>query len=309
MAMKKLIVRIKGGLGNQLFCYAAARRLSWFNNAELVLDHVSGFVRDIEYKRKFRLDGFSISARLLTKQEQRKQFERIRRGITKLVNRCIRFEQRSYIEQASPDFDPRLMNLKLKASSTVIDGLWQSAHYFADIEEILRNDLRIKPPKDMQNLAAHAWIKKYQAVSVHVRWFSSPETKLGATNNVQNIYYLNALSIIRDKIKNPYYVVFSDEPKAAALMLNLPREQTLVIDWNSGDGGELADLWLMSSCQHFILANSTFSWWGAWLGALGADQIVLFPRREPTNAIGWAWDFEGQMPSTWVPVHESDLLV
>jgi hypothetical protein len=302
LAKQKLVARIKGGLGNQLYCYAAARRLAWVNNVELVLDHISGFARDAEYQRKYRLDGFSIPARLVTPGERYEPFERFRRGVVKLLNRRLPFERRTYIEQEFPDFDPRVLDLRLQAGTTVIDGLWQSAHYFADIEEMLRADLRITPPVDARNLDAQAWIKQHRAVSVHVRWFASPAAESGATTNVHAQYYLSALSMIRERIYEPYFAVFSDDPHAAAAMLDLPKERTLLVDWNSGEGGELADLWLMSSCEHYVVANSTFSWWGAWLGARSDDQLVLFPRCAPRDALGWAWDYEGQMPAAWLPV-------
>jgi hypothetical protein len=289
-------------LGNQIYCYAAARRLAWANNAELVLDHVTGFARDAEYQRKYRLDGFHIGARLATPGERYEPFERIRRGIVKKLNRFLPFGRRSYIEQEFPDFDPRLLDMKLQSASNVIDGLWQSVHYFADIEDILRADLRIQPPSDARNRDAQAWIERHGAVSVHVRWFSSPAGAADASTNVHARYYQSALSMLRERMQEPYFAVFSDDPHAAAAMLALPMERTLLVDWNTGDGGELADMWLMSSCKHYVVANSTFSWWGAWLGARQEDQLVLFPRCTPADALGWSWDYKGQMPAAWVPV-------
>ena len=83
----KLIARIKGGLGNQLFCYAAARRLALVNNAELVIDDVTGFVRDRQYRRQYALDRFQIPARKATPAERMEPFERYRRGVAKFVAR------------------------------------------------------------------------------------------------------------------------------------------------------------------------------------------------------------------------------
>lgn len=298
----KLIVRIRGGLGNQLFCYAAARRVALKNGHELVIDHVSGFSRDVVYRRAYRLDGFSISARLATPAERYEPFERVRRGIAKYIERQRPFEKRRYIEQEFPGFDPRLLNLKLQEGTTVIDGLWQSARYFDDIEETLRGDLRILPPVDKKNLDAHAWIKQNQAVAVHVRWFSSPDAVTGAEARVHKQYYRSALSILQQRIRQPRFAVFSDNPKAVAEILELPTDRTLLVDWNSDRGCELWDLWLMSYCQHFVLANSTFSWWGAWLGTQKKERLVLFPRCEPRDILGWGWDYEGQMPGDWIPV-------
>lgn len=83
--MSKLIARIKGGLGNQLFCYAEARRLALVNNAELVIDDVTGFVRDRQYRRQYALARFHIPARKATPAERMEPFERYRRGLAKFV--------------------------------------------------------------------------------------------------------------------------------------------------------------------------------------------------------------------------------
>lgn len=294
----KLVARIKGGLGNQLFCYAAARRLAIANQAELVLDPVSGFVRDIEYQRKYRLDGFSIPAKLASPSERLEPFERIRRAFIKFKERSRPYEQRRYIEQEFSDFDSRLLNRKLQAPVTVIDGLWQSTFYFYDITDILRTDLIIKPPTDNRNYSAVQWIKKNQAVAIHVRCYSTA----GSSGNVQEAYYRAALSLVADKIKKPYFAIFSDDPQYAISLLNLPQDRTLVVDWNENEGGEIIDFWLMKNCKHFIIANSTFSWWAAWLGARSADQLVFFPRRDVTIMPGWAWDYKGQMPIHWIDV-------
>ena len=81
----RVIARIKGGLGNQLFCYAAARRLALVNNAELVIDDVTGFVRDHQYCRQYMLDRFQIPVRKATPSERLEPFERYRRGVHKVA--------------------------------------------------------------------------------------------------------------------------------------------------------------------------------------------------------------------------------
>ncbi len=294
----KLVARIKGGLGNQLFCYAAARSLAIRNNAELVIDNITGFVRDSEYRRGYRLDGFAINARLANRQEMFFPFERIRRGLVKARNRRLPFYQRSYIEQEFPDFDDRLLQFRLCSRVTTIDGLWQSQLYFTDIEEILRADLQIIPPEDEHNKYAAQLIKGNNVVGIHIRYFSY----FGNLANVPLEYYRNALFEIKKRINNPYFVIFSDYPQAAKEVLDLPEKQTLLVDWNTGVRGELSDLWLMTKCQHFVISNSTFSWWGAWLGARNYKRLVLFPRCVPQEAIRWSWDYQGQMPISWIPI-------
>ncbi len=296
--MHKIIVRLKGGLGNQLYSYAAARRLALFNDSELIIDHVSGFERDYEYKRKYRLNRFNISCRIANAEERFVPFERQRRAIVKLLERRKPFELRNYIEQEFPDLDQRLLRLKIINPQTTIDGLWQSEAYFKDIAETIRLDLRIQPPIDRININAMNWIAAHNTVAIHVRWFDDQNSSA----NAPLAYYKKAIEYIYNKIKNPYFVLFSDNAKSAALSLDLDPEKLLKIDWNLHEGGEVDDLWLMTHCKNYIIANSTFSWWGAWLGASRDDQIVIFPRCKPRDAYGWAWDFKEQMPMKWVPI-------
>jgi len=120
----KIIARIKGGLGNQLFCYAAARRLALVSNAELVIDDVTGFIRDRQYRRKYALDTFPISARRATPRERKDPIGRYRRGIAKFIAKQHPFHERNYIEQEGTDFDQRLLEFRPKGT-VYIDGLWQ----------------------------------------------------------------------------------------------------------------------------------------------------------------------------------------
>jgi hypothetical protein len=302
MVLKRiLIARIKGGLGNQLFCYASARRLAYINNAELVLDSVSGFSRDKLYKRRYVLDSFSIPARLATPRERGEPFERLQRGFNKLISRFSRYEYQSYIQELSQEFDARLLRFKLQSKITTIDGLWQSYHYFSDIENIIRDDLKINLLPNERNLHAVNWIKNNNVIAIHIRWFGEKNSKF----NLPIIYYKKAIEIVSKKINNPCFAIFSDNPSAALELFDIPRDKLLLVDWNAHDGGELIDLWLMSHCVHFIMANSTFSWWGCWLGGrMPNDRLVFFPRSKNPKIDEWtaAWDFKGQMPNMWKPI-------
>lgn len=291
--MNKVISRIKGGLGNQLFCYAAARRLSLVNSAELVIDDVSGFARDYEYQRKCALDNFNIPVRKATPAERIEPFERYRRGVKKWFSRRKSFFNRHYLEQEGLDFDERLLALKVNGT-LYLDGLWQSEDYFKDVEQTIREDLRIIPPTDMLNQRMAKEIRNKKAVALHVRWFSAPGSTV--THNVSADYYNRAIAMMEEKLEQPHYFLFSDDPDAARSKLSLSGKCVTMIHHNRGDENAYADLWLMTQCQHFITANSTFSWWGAWLGG-DKDKVVISPRGNATNA---AWDFKDQIPESWL---------
>ncbi len=294
--MKKVIVRIKGGLGNQLFCYAAARRLSLVNGAELVIDDVTGFVRDSLYHSKYLLDRFSISARKATPAERLEPFERYRRGINKLISRCKPFANRFYVEQEGDDSDARILSLEVN-KNLYLDGYWQSEDYFKDVEGVIRKDLRITPPLDGPNQRMAEDIKNSCSVALHVRWFDAPDQ--AQVHNVAVDYYRRAIAFLEEKLKSPRYFVFSNDPEAARKKIDLPESRVICVSHNKGNENACADLWLMTLCRNFIIANSTFSWWGAWL-AESDPAIVVVPN---INVLGGAaWAQTNSIPCRWVRI-------
>ncbi|MBU0598530.1 MAG: alpha-1,2-fucosyltransferase [Candidatus Omnitrophica bacterium] len=296
--MSKVIVRIKGGLGNQLFCYAAARRLALVNNSELIIDGVTGFVRDHQYHRKYALDCFNIKARKATSYERMEPFERYRRALAKFIARQRPFDLRSYLEQEGLDFDARLLDYRFKRGTVYLDGLWQSENYFKDIEEIIRQDLRITPPKDEVSRRMAERILSCNAVAVHVRFFDKPNNN-NAFYNLRENYYLRATREILSRVEKPHFFLFSDNLDVARRTVKLPEDQVTCVDQNRGEGQACADLWLMTQCKHFIIANSTFSWWGAWLGA-ERKKIVIAPNYKTYGKT--AWGFKGLIPDRWVKI-------
>lgn len=291
----KIIPRIFGGLGNQLFCYAAARRLALVNNAELVLDDVSGFVRDHAYQRCCQLDHFNIPCRRATPAERMEPLSRVRRYLKRATNRRRPFQERSYIQQEVIDFDPRLLTIKLRGT-VYLEGYWQSEQYFNDVEATIRQDLRIIPPTDEINLAIAGRIRSCLAVAVHMRFFDAPLEQ--EVNNLPGDYYVRAVARMETMAPDAHYFVFSDQPATARARIPLPEDRMTLVSHNQGDENAYADLWLMSQCQHFIIANSTFSWWGAWLAGHAGKQVIA-PRFEMREG-KMSWGFEGLLPKEWI---------
>lgn len=287
-----IIVRIKGGLGNQLFCYAAARRLALVNGVDLVIDNVSGFVRDQLYRRQYALDHFKIPCCKATPKERMEPFERYRRGLIKWSSRRLPFAKRRYVVQEGLDFDVRLLSLKV-SDSLYLDGLWQSEQYFKDVEQNIRDDLQIIPPSDALNLRMTEEIRNSNAVALHVRWFDAPGSAV--TNNISADYYQHAIALLEEKVDLPHYFLFSDAPEAARAKLALPNGRVTFVSHNQGDENAYADLWLMTQCRHFITANSTFSWWGAWLNP-SLEKIVIAPKHWFANQT----DVGDLIPKSWV---------
>lgn len=292
----KIISRVYGGLGNQLFCYAAARRLALVSDAELALDNVSGFEYDSRYNRQYQLDHFNILCRKATASERLEPFSKIRRYLKRRLNRYLSFDDRSYIQQQGIDFDHRLLLLKPKGT-VYLEGYWQSENYFKDVEATIRQDLQIKPPTDSGNLAMAGRIRSHNAVAVHVRFFDEPH-KFGI-NNAPADYYSLAIAEMERHLTDAHYYIFSDLPEAARVRIPLPDERITLVGHNQGDAMAYADLWLMTLCQHFIIANSTFSWWAAWLGQCSGKRVIT-----PGLIAGsvTAWGFDGLLPDEWIKI-------
>lgn len=293
--MSKIIVRIFGGLGNQLFCYAAARRLALFHNAELIIDDLSGFAYDREYQRRYQLDHFNITSRKATATERLEPLQRVRRYFKRNWSRRLPFERRAYLVQEGIDFDARLLHVTPKGT-IYLEGYWQSERYFKDVFETIRQDLEIIPPADSVNLAMASQIRGCKAVAVHVRFFDDP----GATdiNNTPNEYYSRAVEAMERLAPAAHYFIFSDQPAAARARIPLPDFRVTLVAHNQGDDCAYADLWLIKQCQHFIIANSTFSWWGAWLATNSSKQVIA-PGFEMRYGRMW-WGFDGLLPESWI---------
>jgi len=296
---KKVIARIFGGIGNQLFCYAAARRVALKNNAELVIDNVSGFTHEDNYPRDYQLNNFSIKSRIATPIERMEPFPRFRRYVCRKYNSLIPFNTRGYIKERYLEFDERLLDLTL-SRDLYLDGYWQSEEYFCDIDDIIRQDLKIKPPIDNINIELSRFIESKLSVAVHVRFFDS--IHINSTSNISDGYYEKAIMQMETLVPGAHYFLFSDYPELARLRILLPDNRITCVVNNKGDQNAYADLWLMTKCKHFIIANSTFSWWGAWLGPDSEKKVIapgcIIEGYEQVSA----WGFDRLLPNKWMKI-------
>lgn len=139
-----------------------------------------------------------------------------------------------------------------------------------------------------------AKIRDRTAVAVHVRFFDQP--LISGVNNALGDYYIRAVALMESLAPSAHYFIFSDQPESARALIPLPDASVTMVTHNRGDKFAYADLWLMTQCQHFIIANSTFSWWGAWL-AESAVTLVISPGS--VKGVLTAWGFPGNLPSRW----------
>jgi hypothetical protein len=297
---KKLITQIKGGLGNQLFAYAASRRLAYINDAELVIDDISGFIKDHLYQRSYSLDCFNIESRKATYWERSEPFGGVRRALSRRLSEYVPMERRRYIIQSGVQFDAQILTLNLQEGTTYFECFGQSEDYFGDIEGLIRKDLAIRAPLDHLNQQTAGLIEPTSSVALHVRWFDVNEFR--SKNNMALDYYLNAIECIRKSVQDPVFFIFSDQIEVTKkiLMPHFRQLKYYFVDQNQIAQMAYADLWLMSKCKHFIIANSTFSWWAAWLGEKQGLSKVFAPAAfiDPKKSIT-AWGFDGLIPKRW----------
>jgi hypothetical protein len=275
MLNDQVIVRIEGGLGNQLFQYAAARSLADRLGCGLLLD-IRGIAENGD--RPYQLDLYSIRAevadgKLLESLPawRSSRISRLRQSLSSLLPSMVQspvFWPRSFA------YDNRLERLK---HPVYMVGYWQTERYFAWNRGRILDDLTLRA-----GLTTDAgWLEKIKgsnSVCLHVRrgdYVNNPlAAKQHGTCNVA--YYRRAVEMLVRQCPEIEVFIFSDEPQWAAdnIRLSVP---THVVDTNSSECGFL-DIELMRQCRHHVLANSSFSWWGAWLCA-NAEQLVYAPNR------------------------------
>ncbi|WP_297768016.1 alpha-1,2-fucosyltransferase [uncultured Roseovarius sp.] len=255
-----ITTRLFGGAGNQLFQYAAGRALADHLGTELCLDS--------RYLSDMRADCFGhfAHARLAHPHHlpPAKADGVLRYGLWRLFGRNPRFHRESGL-----GFNPEFFCCP---DSTYLHGYWQSERYFTRIRNRLRSDLVFTTPLDPANAAMAAQIDATPcAISVHVR--RGDYLASGSYAACPPSYYEAAITKIAQTTTNPLTCyIFSNDPQWARDNLNLVQDQ-IVVDINDESNG-IFDLHLMSRCAHHVIANSTFSWWGAWLNAKPDKQIV-----------------------------------
>lgn len=290
-----IIVKLIGGLGNQMFQYAAGRRLAHKHNTQLKLD-ISSFG---SYRlRRYGLHHFNIEATIATPEEVASLTIR-KQGIAERVLRmALRWSSGpapTHIREKHVHFDPDILNLP---DSVYLDGYWQSERYFADIAGIIRQEFTVKIPQKGKDKELAELMASCESVSLHIRrgdFVSDSHTNQVHSTCDQN-YYFRCVEEITQTVKHPHFFIFSDEPEWARDNLKLPFSTTLV-DHNGADKN-YEDMRLMSQCKHHIIANSSFSWWGAWLNN-NPEKIVITP-------IAWFEDkthnIDDVIPSGWLKI-------
>ena len=293
---KMVIFELIGGLGNQMFQYAAARSLSLRMKTSLRLD-ISTFEsyklhQGFELGRVFNAPIDVAGRHDLKRILGWKCHPNARRFLTRSALKVIR--GKNFVVEPHFDYWPEINRLN---NNCYLSGYWQSEKYFIDYSEQIRSDFTFKLPLNEENLKLLDQINQVNSVSLHIRrgdYISNPKAaEVHGTCPLD--YYNSAVKHIAEKIECPNFFIFSDDILWAKKNLKIDYPHEFL---NGNQGAEsYNDMRIMSMCKHNIIANSSFSWWGAWLNS-NPNKIVVAPNQ---------WFAKGDktkdlIPSEWVRI-------
>jgi hypothetical protein len=270
-----VVVRLLGGLGNQMFQYACGRAVAARAGSRLLLDTSDIALSTPAVRRRHQLHVFNIKAKPVSSEVMERLFE--------LPKNLYQWQE--WIESGGKrppmsrlveryfHFDPAILHA---GDNVYLDGFFQSEKYFLDQVEIIRRDFTLRLGLEFRmNRDLLPQVEQCESVSIHVRRGDYASDK--KTNQFHGLcppeYYRRCLEHVAAQVRNPVFFLFSDEPDWVRENLHLSQPVTLVSNGRLKDYEELR---LMSLCRHHIIANSSFSWWGAWLDPR-PDKIVCAP--------------------------------
>ena len=290
-----LLVKLQGGLGNQMFQYAAAKGISK-TNQHIYLDHQFLEKNDTDTgdftARKYELQVFKNLKAYKANPRQLKLFRSsgfyykfLRFFFKTAVIRQIENEYVSF-----PQASGKTVNLYL-------DGYFQSEKYFKHLRKLLMKEFAFPPLDTVNEQLRNKIINAPNAVSLHIRrgdYLKSPII-YDVHGLIPLSYYYKALNILRSKHPDLSLFIFSDDSNWAQANLNVPDTETYFVTGNQS-GNSWKDMALMSCCKHHVIANSSFSWWGAWLSQNNGD---VFAPSNWFNAVNVRFNINDFIPDNW----------
>ena len=285
-------MQLTGGLGNQLFQYALGRKLALSRDNHLRFD-----LRTFQHQqRQYMLGHFRIFGLPVDILEFGGEFWWEKRTmLTRLLDRLINlrpYYRRPRIFESSIVFDKNV----LKAPRNVyLAGYWQSEKYFKDIRSTLEREIVLINSPSPESFHLQNKILACESVSLHIRRGDFVSNR--KTNEIHGVlpleYYYEAIRLITNQVRNPEFFIFSDDIPWVRENLLVPKKVNFVEHPTSNRDYE--DLILMSNCKHHIIANSSFSWWGAWLSQNPVKRVIA-PREWYRIVI----DTRDLLPEEWI---------
>lgn len=271
-----MIIRLMGGLGNQLQQYALYRKYEMLGK-EAKLD-ITWFADKVQEKmqapRLLELNRFEgLSVKTAAAEDVRsllgRQFEE-QAGLWEKVKRKINPALVPVFEETEM-YHPEILGWDGK----YLVGYWACEAYYADVLDTIRSEIRFPASENPQNAAMAQEMEQTQSVSIHIRrgdYLDAANREMFG-NICTESYYEKAVSYLKEKVPNPVFYIFSDD--SDYVRTKYQGKEYRIVDWNKGEDS-LYDMMLMSHCRHNICANSTFSFWGARLNG-HAGKIMIRP--------------------------------
>lgn len=264
-----------GGLGNQMFQYAFGRALASTNGSELFLDttfYDSDLPNPNITPRTYSLNQFeNLKAKIISPQELSRFNSTLKSRKNSLSGRFKSlFEPYRKLKEKQFHFDGNNLNQR---GNLYVEGYWQSEKYFGSIRNILLKEFQLGDSHNQLFESIKQRIVETHSVSIHVRRGDYISNKKAAAwhGTLEESYYVKAIDILKQSLSNFQVFVFSDDPKWVKANLTLDVHAYLV----SGRGlSEAEELILISTCDHQIIANSSYSWWGAWLNTYEEKKVI-----------------------------------
>ena len=289
-----VILQLKGGLGNQLFQYAAGLGLAMHHNVLLKVDiqylkkpdDTIGTIRNYELQQLIAPPNIATNLELSELIQQ----NIFARSFEKLLPT---FRRKIYAEK-SFEFDSNFF----KAGKNIyLKGYRQSEKYFINIEDKIRNQIKFQPTL-LSEVANYAnFLQNITSISIHIRRGDYTNTNVNKYHGVMTReYYQQAINTISSLINNPSFFIFSDNIDWVKDNLQFSSSATFVSGKISKN--HYQDFYLMSQCKHNIIANSSFSWWAAWLNN-NQNKIVIAPKKWFNNA---PLNYKDLIPESWIKI-------
>ena len=290
----KVFVHVMGGLGNQMFQYAASRALAIRNGADLHLDTWSGFTRDKVFKRSYELAALPIRARVASRIARipfwyERLNEKFFAAPTDLISRRW---WGTYIREVAQQYYDEIAGFRSRRS-VWFHGHWQCESYFEEFRDQIAEELL--PPKPMEaNFQRVAeLVDSTNSVAVGIRLFEEMpgSSKAGVGGLTELDFYARAASKLSTNVSNPVFFVFSSKMSPRLQSIELPGP-VHHITADNGFADATKSLWILSKCKHHIISNSSFYWWGAWLAEYQRPQtrIIASNRFANRTTIPSRWD-------------------
>lgn len=263
-----LILYLNDGLGNQMFQFALFRKLQKLGKEVCIYDldlrRKDALHNGLELERVFGLKYNTISFKEFRKYDTKNLYNHIMRKL---------FYEKKYLmyEERGLSYKPEIFSL----DNICLKGYWQSEKYFQGIEELIRKDFSFPPFQDEKNLQILETIRESTSVAVHVRRgdYLSPQYKNSFGSVCDEAYYRKAIAYMKNRLGDVKLFFFSNDVEWCRDKFS--SENAVFVEGNAGNDS-YRDMQLMSECQHQIIANSSFSWWAAWLNK-NKEKIVAAP--------------------------------